>query len=347
MPIVMGYVRQSGTTSGFEPGSSGLLQSSRQKLPYENAGYSTWRMYIEHPPAEGKTTVKPYVWARLRHDNLEPAGLEQQAVQMARARLNMSLIKSKAALGITAATANQSFKMIATRAATLRKAYTALRKGNFFAFTRALGISGERRIGRRHKDAADLWLEYTFGWVPLVSDMYAAANVMTDPFDVARSHGTATCKGTYTSSGSSSDVYVSKHTRAVCTAGLKITNPNTALLTQLGLQNPAAVAWDIIPFSFVVDWFIKINRFVNTWNDMAGFAYVDPITTVQNKVTGLLDYHWWVTDDYYTNAGSGRSRVRSIGIINQPAFPTVCIPAPDRWLAATSTSLLVQAFSKR
>lgn len=346
MPVVANYSRSSGTISGFDPGASGVLMSTRQKLPYDSAGYATWRMFIEAPPKKGKTTVKPYIWNALAHDNVNISGLERQAVQMARARLNKTLIKSQAALGITAATANQSFQMIAQRAATLRNAYSALRKGNLLAFSRTLGISG-RKMNRRHKDAASLWLEYTFGWVPLVSDMYAAASVMTDPFEVTRSHGTGTMKGTYTSSGASSDVYVSKHTRAVCTAGLKVTNPNVALLTQLGLQNPAAVAWDIIPFSFVVDWFVKMNRFVNTWNDMAGFAYVDPITTVKNKVTGLLDYHWWVTDDYYTNAGNGRSRVRSVGIVNQPAFPTVSIPAPSRWLAVTSTSLLVQVFSKK
>lgn len=350
MGIVSQYTRTDGTISGFTPGFSGQLESTRQKVPYVSGPYDTHKMWIEKPPDSQEDTVKPYVYNALYFDDMSPAHLEQEAVQLARSRLNNSLIKGRAALGITAATANQSFGMIAQRSSQIYKAYKAARKGNVKAVARALNVNLSRkqqdRIAKTAQDAPGLWLEFTFGWSPLVSDMYAAAQVLSDPFEVKRSYGTCTLEKFYSRKGLSSDVYLSKKVRAVCTAGLRVDNPNVALLTQLGLSNPAAVVWDIIPFSFVIDWFFKINRFVNTWNDMAGFSYVDPVTTKTIRVNGLLDYHWWVTNAYYLNAGNGRRRVRANDIINNPVWPTFQLPTPNLWLAVTSTALCLQIFRK-
>lgn len=350
MPIVTGYSRTHGDIAGYAPGSSGQLESTRQKLHYVNAPYVTRKMFIEPLPAgtHWQETCKPLVYNALYHDNMQPAWTEREATQLARSRLNKTLINGRAALGITAATANQSFGMIANRANQLRNAWSAARRLNPSALARALNVPKPKELKKRsYQDPASLWLEYTFGWVPLVQDMHQAAVVLTDPFEVTRSYGTATVSRFFRAEGRDVIRYVNKRTRVVCTAGLRITNPNLALLTQLGLSNPAAVVWDIIPFSFVVDWFLKINRFVNTWNDMAGFSYVDPVTTIENKVQA---YYWraqWFHLPAYDNAGNGRSRQRQMDIVNQPMYPSFQLPTPNLWLAATSTALLVQVFGKK
>lgn len=349
MPIVSTYTRTDGNISGFTPGSSGLLSSSRQKLPYVNAPYSTTKMFIEpnSPVSARETSVKPYIYNALFHDNMTPAYVEREAVQLARSRLNKTLIQGRAALGITAATANQSFGMIATRTSQIVKAFKAARKGNVRALARSLGVKPKKKISEyTAKDPAALWLEFTFGWSPLVSDIGQAVVVLSDPFEVHRSFGTATVTRTGSWPGRSSRAMVQKKARAVCTAGLRIDNPNVALMTQLGLSNPAAVVWDIIPFSFVVDWFIKINRFVNTWNDMAGFSYVDPVTTIETKVFGYLEVDRYFSHPAYVSHGRGRKRVRTLGIVNKPVYPSFTLPTPNLWLAATSTALAVQIFKK-
>lgn len=341
MPIVTSYRRSYG-----DPGrpyrSTGELYSSRQKKPYVNAFYETTKIIVkpERPPWSQAPRARSY----LGNDSSYGLYHEQKCTQTARSRLNNTLIKSRAALGITAATANQSFAMIANRANQIRKAYSYARKGNVVGLARTLGVKKRKSYT---KDTAGLWLEYTFGWAPLMSDMYQAAGVLTDPYELSRAYGTCSTElvsVNHYDTGSirqSDSVY---RTRVVCTAGIRITNPNVALLTQLGLSNPAAVVWDIIPFSFVVDWFIKMNRFVNTWNDMAGFAYVDPVTTVTKRYTGIALYE---TQSKRTVVSTtGRRRTRHLSIVNKPFRPEIVLPSVNPWLAGTSLALLVQIFKK-
>jgi len=347
MTVVATYQRTNGSMAGTSPGSSGILTSNRQAKPFVNGPYHTVKLFAEQSPY-GTSDAKPSVYNATWHDNMDPAGVVQEARALARRRLLRTLIQNRAAIGITAATANQSFAMIASRASTLVQAARAARKLNIKAFTRALGITPKKNHRHSIREPAGLWLEYTFGWVPLVEDMYNAAGVLSDPFQVFRSYGTATVVKTSTVTGYRNVRTVRKKARVVCTAGLRIDNPNIALLTQLGLSNPAAVAWDIIPFSFVADWFIKINSYVSTWNDMAGFSFVDPVTTENVIVDGLYTWegnaYWPIA---YTNTARGRSRKRVLDIVNQPPFPSFQLPLPSLWLAVTSTALLTQIVGKR
>lgn len=345
MPVVSNYGRSSGSPQGQTPGYSGMLSSSRQTLPYRNAPYLTLKMFIDTIPPGATNSVKPYIYTAL-HFKSQPSGVEQEAVQLARSRLNRTLINGRAALGITAATANQSFGMIATRTSQLLKAYKAAKKGNVRALARSLGVKPKKKISKYTvDDPASLWLEFTFGWSPLMSDIYQATVVLSDPFQVKRSYGTATV--TKTARTPSGKGLITNKSRAVCTAGLRIDNPNLALMTQLGLSNPAAVVWDIIPFSFVIDWFFKVNRFVNTWNDMAGFTYVDPVTTIESNVSGTEWFPRVKAIPAYTSTGKGRRRQRDLFILNKPVYPKFVLPVPNLWLAATTTALAVQVFKKK
>ena len=166
----------------------------------------------------------------------------------------------------------------------------------------------------------------------------------SDPFEVQRCFGTFTLTDFGdTNSPDRGRVILQKTTKVICTAGLRITNPNTALLTQLGLTNPLLVAWDIIPFSFVVDWFIPVSTYLKRYNDMAGFSYVDPVTTVIKEVLGTVMHPRY---PYSIAVARGRQRERTLGIVNKPVRPHFRIPTPGLWLAATSTALLLQVFRK-
>lgn len=328
------------------------------------------------PPGNFNATDQVAKYLLYDEDNLGLAHV-QRSTQLARKRLNNSLIKGRAALGITAATANQSFSMVATRGSQLLNAYRALRKGNVRKMEKSLGIlrnsDGTINHGslkftkkrlppsvRKHFNAQvrkvrnkplkwkkgsveNTWLEYTFGWVPLVADVQEVLKVCSDPFEVQRSFGTASLRDIVTWR----QWYAIQHTecrvRTVCTAGIKITNPNVALLTQLGLNNPLAVAWDVIPFSFVVDWFFKISTYLNTYNDMAGFAYVDPVTTVERRAVGFFEDK----RSSLNTVSSGRKRERMLTIVNKPKTPYFQLPTPSLWLAATSFSLLSQQVRRR
>jgi hypothetical protein len=51
--------------------------------------------------------------------------------------------------------------------------------------------------------------------------------------------------------------------------------PNEFLktLSEGGITNPALVAWELLPWSFVVDWFLPIGNFISSWDAVAGLQY--------------------------------------------------------------------------
>jgi len=60
-------------------------------------------------------------------------------------------------------------------------------------------------------------------------------------------------------------------------AWLEVEASNTTLmrLEQFGLANPAALAWELIPFSFVADWFVGVGDYLNAQTALLGLTVVD------------------------------------------------------------------------
>lgn len=249
-------------------------------------------------------------------------------------------------MAVNLATLDQSLVMIATRTKQLGTAFNHLRKGRFGKFLQTLHTPPlpKHRVRPPLKErAASTWLEYTFGWKPLVSDIYSACDVLQSEFDLIRQSGAATFSDSGASRGS---YHLHKWERTVkvkSSAAIKVTNPNVALANQLGLLNPAAVVWDIIPFSFVIDWFVKVNQFVSTLNDMAGFAFVDPVTSTKRKAIATVEQRYGAPYVFETRSGERYTRSLSVP---EPVFnPTFRLPMPSLWLAVTSSALAVGIFS--
>lgn len=158
----------------------------------------------------------------------------------------------------------QAARMIANAAYRLNMAISFARKGNFREAERYL-VSGYRSVlGRSRKlDAARSWLELQYGWKPLLHDAYHGAQQLAhmagEPFSnvVRASRRLAEAPpspdvGVKPKSG----VYYTRHSyKAV------IREVDVPLLT--GLTNPETMAWEKLPYSFVVDWFIPIDTYLH------------------------------------------------------------------------------------
>jgi hypothetical protein len=64
----------------------------------------------------------------------------------------------------------------------------------------------------------------------------------------------------------------------------QIENPLTNTLSSLGLTNPLNVAWELVPFSFVVDWFIPIGDFFNGLIPPQGISNVSGSLTTKLRI---------------------------------------------------------------
>lgn len=59
--------------------------------------------------------------------------------------------------------------------------------------------------------------------------------------------------------------------RVVISAGLSLANPITATLAGSGMLNPALIAWELTPFSFMADWVYPVGPYLEMLSSTGGF----------------------------------------------------------------------------
>lgn len=192
-------------------------------------------------------------------------------------------------LALFVAESDQVVDMIASTARTLSEAYKAVRKGKFKKAARALGI--DVPTGK----ARNSWLAYRYGWMPLLGDVASAAEAAASVLYNKPEEQRVLCRGpkgetsSVTRLGTSDTQYlhgsglassrrdVYKLERTETKAWLKVRCKSRALmrLEQFGLANPLALAWELVPFSFVADWFMGIGDYLNAQTALLGLEVLD------------------------------------------------------------------------
>lgn len=264
----------------------------------------------------------------------------------------------KANLALTLWEANKSLAMIRSRALLLFRAARALRRYRFFEFANLLGIRGYhppsrsrvKRITESGGDVSGIWLEYTFGWKPLIQDIYAAINVLQqdfgfDAFRVSRRVSNNLVKSQANGVPWDNSYSVATHSFAYLGGRVRVSNPNLFLANQLGLTNPAAVAYDAIPFSFVLDWFIPVQKFLASFQNEFGLELDRLYFGYGYKAHGFYTFRKF-PDGSVDEAGPGSSFWMNRTTPSYLPIPSILsrlrVPDATPWLAITSVSLLTQ-----
>lgn len=206
-------------------------------------------------------------------------------------------VYSSASLAVSLAERRQSMEMITKRAHQLLTFTRQLRRLQFSKAAKTLGLlkpPGKHRLNARKsaKAFANNFLEFHFGWSPLLADIHDATTVLQSRITPHRAEGRAAVELTQPEF-LVGNRYDQNHYRAQCklVAEVQVDNPNFALATQLGVTNPAIVAWELVPFSFVVDWFVNVGDFLQSFTDFAGFQIMNPCKTTKNVVTSSQRYN--------------------------------------------------------
>lgn len=259
----------------------------------------------------------------------------------------------RAQLGASLAEGAQSLDMIVNRSSQLLTAYRQLRRGRFDLMLSTLGL--RRALPKHHglkwsrpKDASGLWLEYWFGWAPLISDIGTAIEVLQDPAPKFERHHRARArrksKYSFRQTGRDPVVIASGPMEFGCTYSLvsRVKAPNPNLANRLGFTNPVGIAWELVPFSFMVDWFYPVGKFLNQADDFLGIERLRPFYTVYGKMV--------IESSMSTGEGSTFTNegVRVTRHLGNPSF----LPQPiwqrlSYTRAATSIALLIGVFSGR
>jgi len=141
--------------------------------------------------------------------------------------------------------------------------------------------SGKKRIAAalgaflsNPRKIANDFLAFKFGVEPLLSDVYSLGQKLgeydvgiKDSFSI-RVNGTdnidkvvSDAFGTYRIVGSMEISYSVK---------LSITDNLLRQLGTLGLVNPAEIAWEMMPWSFVIDWFLPVGKWIGNLTSFVG-----------------------------------------------------------------------------
>lgn len=247
--------------------------------PYRKFTYS--RKVIPNKPKDIIYYYYEEGWSQSRPNLYQwyDPGLHYDPFNLALSKLWDEVEGVNANLAVFFAERQSAIDMIADKATKIFQALRDVKRGKPRKAMQRLGISGRRPP--RSKQASGQWLELQYGWLPLVGDIYSLAGL--DPFagDLISGRANVTTQAKYTNG-----IVTCKRK---CEHGLTVvcSDPALAYASQLGLLNPASVAWELTPFSFVIDWFLPIGDYINRLTQDFGFTFKDYY--VSEKIEYIID----------------------------------------------------------
>lgn len=228
-------------------------------------------------------------------------------------------------------------------------------------YNRDRKINGARRAG------ANLWLESWYGWVPFVSDVKSAVETLESLYDIDRMFVGVT----RTSKRREKSVVAISNTEWGG-AGVRYLDPvfdsrravwrwkplAGQIPSKLGLLNPLSIAWELLPLSFVADWFVPIGNWLDTLDTPMRVQHVsgsyglkrqwkETVLVHSDSGSGNIDYGGYsVTEQLFVD----RTAMSSLPVPGIDAIrfkPDLFAPegTPGRlgeWHVATSIALLTQ-----
>jgi len=263
------YQRWSATGSGY--------------TPTHRRGYNgnLTEVYSAYPPYTDFVVFgnPPSGWT-----NLDNAAITECLLRLSSAKVQLAndLIEAKKTFNLFADTVKGAAQFLLD----LRRG----RWGNLIAHTHPSKLS---------KNAAARWLEYVYAWKPLASEVYSAQ-------ELVKSHANTTKvvrvvrqkkeKGLPLPSGSGGALWYDLQSPIECEYSSKVvlyasmSNKYINMAKDWGCYNPASIAWEAVPYSFVVDWFLPVGNVLEAWTASDGYSFLTGCKT--RRVAGSGSPSW-------------------------------------------------------
>lgn len=195
---------------------------------------------------------------------------------------------SKINLGVAWAEASKTADMISSKVLQLARAAKKARKGDIPGAINALGGKGRQRT-------ASNWAELQWGWLPLVGDIYGGAEALAQR--QLPSQWLITGKGVKRYNYKDSTIVNGFAQHRVETEGMRGAfvrldylpgNDFFSALKSLGLGNPAEIAWELLPYSFVVDYLWPVGDWLSSLDAAVGLQFLSGSCTRRAEMVGRL-----------------------------------------------------------
>lgn len=190
----------------------------------------------------------------------------------------------KADVGTSLAEAVKSFDLVASSAASIMKALIAVKHGNFRAAGNALGVTSLGGISKRY-------LEYTYGWKPTMMDCYGAYQLLLESLNLPP---VVTAKATERESDELNQIGYNAHkilhaniSATTCVSGI-LSDSYKRIASQAGISDPLELAWELIPWSFVVDWVLPVGDFIRAMQAPSGLTFLSGWKGYRIEISGSI-----------------------------------------------------------
>lgn len=192
----------------------------------------------------------------------------------------------------------KTINMLTDTASRLGNAYLSFLKKDFRRAARYLGID-------EPKGFASHWLAYQYGWRPLLSDAAGLTDLLSEMVDKSQARPprfTVTAKSElvralkwsegygFSAYGTGSVDYkgeVCLKARSGLT--LEMMYQSSALAARLGVGTTDLLltAWELVPFSFVFDWFVNVGQWLESASALSGYRVLCGFTGHEIKSRDL------------------------------------------------------------
>lgn len=177
--------------------------------------------------------------------------------------------------------------------------------------------------GNDHKIVQQRWLEYRYGWIPTLMDIDTLVN---QPLGLPGTKVEGRSFARYDERGAKlGEAELNQNGFMSCRVQSLVLpkDPFMKTASQYGIANPALVAWELVPYSFVVDWVFNIGGYLEHLGALSGLELIGPTTSIRQS------FH---QESYTPSRGAlsssygsfkGVTGERSLGV---PPYPNPFIP---------------------
>lgn len=274
--IVIGPYETSGVKNTSYIGSSGVVGFAA------GGSYTDYVTFVNAPLIE-KTSVMTALGSYTINVD------DHKVIAATQAEANM--LSGAAQTAVAFVERYKTLSLLATSAHRLISVFRAARS----SIRRGSGLRELKELLRdlSFDDAMNAWMEYRYGWRPLLYDISqhqrALADILSDSGQYWKSRGTSDFHDTTVVSGvdlgsvsitagpggvvGRGDVRAFPR-RVGSIAGFFYKIDQSAInpsLYWLGFQSPTAVIWELVPYSFVIDWFVNLGDYLTSLSTFPAF----------------------------------------------------------------------------
>lgn len=202
--------------------------------------------------------------------------------------------EARASLAVDIAEARKTGRMVTTKLSEIVQGLRLLRRGRLGQALRHFNL-GSPQHGMPYnlrQSVAQNFLALNLGWAPTVSSVISTLETANKPLQdrfIRASKIVPGPSGLISTTNGQKTYWHASSVRVSFGALLKVDDPHRATAAQFGLTDALSVAWELVPFSWVADYFGNIGQFIDHLGGYPGMSFTDIYQCTTTSIDGYLD----------------------------------------------------------